>query len=354
MIEGDLSKLGFDDFFRKGGDDCLHDGFSYARVTEVNKNSYVVSDGSNEMTAELSGKFLFGADSAVDFPTVGDWVTVQAMDNNTHAIVHSVLPRKTLIRRKTSGNRIDFQLIVSNIDYGLVVMSAEHVNYNLLDRYLVMLNESGIEPVATVSKTDLKPAAEIDAIVDGLSKITGNVVAVSTRTEGGTDALANILVPGKTYCLLGQSGVGKSSLLNKLLGTSLLEVGEVREWDGRGRHTTVRRQLVRLDSGSLFIDTPGIRELGNFQVDKGLDKTFDEFSSFALQCRFSDCSHTHEKGCAVIAAVENGDISEDRYRNFLKLRKESEFYDMSYLDRRKKDKSFGKMVRHVKKVKGVE
>ncbi|MHC4270412.1 MAG: ribosome small subunit-dependent GTPase A [Planctomycetota bacterium] len=352
MNDENLKKLGFDDFFQKGSSDYLQEEFSYARVTEVNKNSYVVSNGNSEMSAELSGKFLFNADAATDFPTVGDWVTVQTMDNYTQAIVHSILPRKTLIKRKTSGNRIDFQLIASNIDYGLVVQSADRFNFNLLDRYLVMLNESGIEPVVIISKIDLSSTPEIDALIDSLSKLSNKVLAISNNTEGGTDALADILIPGKTYCLLGQSGVGKSSLLNRLLGSCVLDVGKVREKDGRGRHTTARRQLVCIDSGSIFIDTPGIRELGNFQVDKGLDKTFDEFSSFALQCRFSDCSHTHEKGCAVIAAVENGDIEEDRYRNLLKLKKESEFYDLSYQERRKKDKSFGKMIKNYKKMKG--
>jgi ribosome biogenesis GTPase len=132
----------------------------------------------------------------------------------------------------------------------------------------------------------------------------------------------------------------------------MFDVSEVREKDGKGMHTTVRRQLVCINSGCIFIDTPGIRELGNFQVELGLDITFDEFFSFALHCRFSDCSHTHEKGCAVIAAVENGDIDEDRYRNFLKLKKEAEFYDLSYQEKRKKDKSFGKMIKNHKKMKG--
>jgi len=148
--------------------------------------------------------------------------------------------------------------------------------------------------------------------------------------------------------------VGKSSLLNRLLGSSLLDVSEVRKKDGKGRHTTVKRQLIRLNSGCIFIDTPGIRELGNFQVELGLNKTFDEFSSFAPHCRFSDCSHTHEKGCAVTAAVKNSDIDEDRYRNFLKLKKESEFYDLSYQEKRKKDKSFRKMVKGHKKLKGIK
>jgi len=352
MNDENLKKLGFDDFFQNVSSDYLKDEFSLARVIAVNKNTYVLSDGKNEIGAELSGKFIFSADNSTDYPTVGDWVTIQAMENYTHAIVHSVLPRKTSIKRKASGKRIEFQLIASNIDYGVIVQSANHINLNLLDRYLVMLNESGIDPIVIISKIDLASDSEIDAVTDSLSKLSNKALAISNNTEGGTDALTNILIPGKTYCLLGQSGVGKSSLLNRLLGSCVFDVSEVREKDGKGRHTTVSRQLICTNSGSIFIDTPGIRELGNFQVELGLDITFDEFSSFALHCHFSDCSHTHEKGCAVIAAVENGDIDEDRYRNFLKIKKESEFYDLSYREKRKKDKSFGKIIKNHKKMKG--
>lgn len=347
-----LKTLGFDDFFQKASSDYLQDDFSLARVIELNKNIYDVSDGKSVIRAELSGKFLFSTGSATDYPTVGDWVVVEAKKNNTHAIVHSVLPRKTVIKRKISGKQIGFQLIGSNIDYGLILQSAKHINLNLLDRYLIMLNESGIEPVVIISKIDLASASEIDAVAESLSKLTNKTLVISNHTEGGTKALTDILIPGKTYCLLGQSGVGKSSLLNRLLGSCRFDVSEVRESDGKGRHTTVRRQLVCIDSGSIFIDTPGIRELGNFQVELGMDITFGEFSSFERQCRFSDCSHTHEKECAVIAAVKNGDIDEDRYRNFLKLKKESKFYDLSYQKKRKKTKTIGKVIKNHKNKKG--
>ncbi len=345
-------KLGYDEYFRREMMDSLQDGFSLARVIEVSRNSYMVADGRHEMVAELSGKFLFNVESTTDYPTVGDWVTIQAMEDYTLAIVHSVLARKTVLKRKESGNRTDFQLIAANIDYGLIVQSADKVNFNLLDRYLVMLHEGGISPVVIISKTDLVSLPDIDAIAESLSRLSCQVLLISNKADGGVDELKKNIISGKTYCLLGQSGVGKSSLLNNLLEANVLKVGEVREKDGRGRHTTVRRQLVSLASGSLFIDTPGIRELGNFQIGQGLERAFDDFSAYSTGCRFTDCTHTHEQGCAVIAAVEKGDITKDRYENFIKLRKESEFYDMSYQEKRRKDMSFGKMVKNYKKMRG--
>ena len=187
----------------------------------------------------------WGLEDNTDFPTVGDWVAIQALDNYSLAIIHYTLPRKTLLKRKEPGKKIEFQLIASNIDYGLIVQSANSLNLNCLERYLVMLN----------------------------------------------------------------------------------------------------------DSGSIFIDTPGMRELGNFGIAEGIDQTFEEISSYSKKCRFRDCTHVHENGCSVIEAVEQGQIDIKRYQNFLKLKKESEFYEMSYLEKRMKNKTFGKMVKNYKKMK---
>lgn len=353
MNTNDIERLGYDSLQKEAAEEQLGDGFSVVRVIEVNKNNYVVSDGSHEMPGELSGKFMFNAENPTDYPTVGDWVSAKILDNNTLALLHSVLPRKTLLKRKEAGKRIDYQLIAANIDVGFVVQSADHVNQNLLDRYLVMLYESGIRPVAVFSKIDLLSPSEIETLHQTLSTLTTEYLLISNTTEKGTEQLSSMLMPGKTYCLLGQSGVGKTSLLNSLLHSNVLKVGEVREVDGRGRHTTVKRQLVHLDSGSMFIDTPGMRELGNFEIQHGLDQAFEDFASYAKNCRFRDCTHMHEDGCAILEAVDRGEIEESRYRNYVKITKESEFYEMSYKEKRKKDKSFGRMVKNFKKRKGM-
>lgn len=342
-------RLGYDEYIGSVDTNFIEGELSPARVIEVNKNSFVVSDGIHEMPAELSGKFIFDTEDSLDFPTVGDWIAIQALDNYMHAIIHKVLPRKTLLKRKEPGKRIDFQLIAANIDFGLVVQSAEHPNFNLLDRYIVMLNDSGIEPIIVFSKTDLLSSSELDALKMDLLKTRNHFLLISNVAEGGVKALSDNLLPGKTYCLLGQSGVGKTSLLNSLLGADMFKVNEVREKDGKGKHTTVRRQLIYLDSGSIFIDTPGMRELGNFEIEAGLDLTFDDFSEYASRCRFRNCTHTHEEGCAIIEAVQKGIIEEDRFRNYLKLKKESAHYAMSYHEKRKKEKSFGKIIKNYKK-----
>ncbi len=350
MENNDIKKLGFSESLKKSALELIKDGSSIARVIVVNKNSYIISTGIHEMIAELTGKFLFDAQSATDLPTVGDWVTIQAFDNYTFAIIHSVLPRRTILKRKESGKRIDFQLIAANIDFGLVLQPADQINLKLLDRYFVMLNECKIEPIVVISKIDLLSSQQIELLKSELCKLRAQFIIISNIADKGTDELSGKLIPYKTYCLLGKSGVGKTSLLNVLLHDDALKVNEIREKDGRGRHTTVRRQLICLDSGSIFIDTPGMRELGNFEIDTGLEKTFEEVFSHSQRCRFKDCTHTHEAGCAILQAVKDGEIEEDRYNSFIKLKKEADFYETSFLDRKNKAKSFGKMKQNYNKL----
>ncbi len=348
----ELEKLGYAEWVATKSEEYLDDDFSIARVVEVHKNNYTVSNGSHDISAELSGKFLFAIENSVEYPTVGDWVVVQCFDNYSLAIIHHILPRKSLLKRKDPGKAVAFQLIAANIDYALIMQAVDsNFNLNRLERYFVMIHESKIQPIVILSKTDLLSEDELSEISERIKRFNDKYLflPISSVTQDGIETLEKELEPNKTYCLLGSSGVGKTTLLNKLLGEHRFQVSEVREKDSKGRHTTVRRQLIRLESGSIFIDTPGMRELGNFAVDTGLDETFDEIVSFSSQCRFKDCTHTHEEGCAVKEAVENGRIDKDRYRNFFKIQKEAEYYDMSHLEKRKKDKSFGKMVKNIKK-----
>ena len=347
-----LKQIGYDEWFHNKSREFLNDDFSVARIVEVNKNNYKVSNGRHDIFAEISGKFLYNIENSLGYPTVGDWVVVQYFDDNSLAIIHHLVPRKSLLKRKDPGKDVEFQLLAANIDYAFIMQSADSdFNLNRLERYLVMVNESKIQPIVVLSKTDLISDNDLAEINGSMKRFKNKYrfLPISNVTDDGIGSLQKELQPGKTYCLLGSSGVGKTTLLNKLIGEKLFEVNEVREKDSKGRHTTSRRQLICLESGSIFIDTPGMRELGNFAVPTGLEETFDEIAYYSSQCRFKDCTHTHEAGCAIIDAVEKGIIDDDRYNNFLKIQKETGHYEMSYFEKRRKDKAFGKMMKNYKK-----
>lgn len=325
-----------------------------ARVVAVHKERFVVTDGSSEIRAELAGRYLHRAGSALDLPTVGDWVSAEFLDDRTHAIIHDVLPRSSLMKRKSPGRNVDYQLIGANIDTAFVVQSLDHdFNPRRLERYLVMIHESGIVPVVLFSKSDLCDEDEKKNRLAGISDLlTGlQVITFSNQSGKNLDRIAALLEPEKTFCLVGSSGVGKSTLLNRLLGNERLETRAVRAKDSKGRHTTTARQLIRLPSGAMIIDTPGMRELGNLFVETGIGQTFAEIEALARQCRFSDCSHGSEKGCAIQRAMDDGKLSRKRFENYLAMQRESAFNAMSYREKREKDRAFGKMVRSVMKHK---
>jgi ribosome biogenesis GTPase len=318
-----------------------------ARVVSVHRDRYTVFNGSEEAFAELSGNFLYTADSATDLPTTGDWVYADFYDKNTHAIIHSMLPRKTLLKRKSAGKQVDFQLIAANIDVAFIVQSADY-NFNLrrLERYLVMVNESGITPIVLLSKCDLISQTEIRELEDKIRAISPKVTvhAFSNLSGDNIDTIKNYLSQGNTYCLLGSSGVGKTTLLNGILGSEQYETQSVSKKQNKGRHTTTSRELIQLENGAMIIDTPGMRELGSLSVDTGIDETFSEIIELSHDCKFGNCSHTNEKGCAILYAIGEGGLSEQRYKNYIKMKKESEFNEMSFYEKRKKDKDFGKLT----------
>jgi len=349
-----LEKIGYGPWFQSRVDDekaLVHD---VARVVSVHRDSYIITRGAGDVYAELSGNLSYTTDSTSDLPTTGDWVYADFFDDDTHAIVHGVFPRKSLIKRKAAGKLIDWQLIAANIDVAFIIQSVDQdFNLRRLERYLVMVNESGIVPVILLSKCDLITEQELGEIESSVLDITPQitVLAFSNLNGKNIDGIKNSLQKGQTYCLLGSSGVGKTTLLNSIVGGDYFETRTVSTKTSKGRHTTTSRELVQLENGAMLIDTPGMRELGNMSVDAGIDETFSEIQALSQSCKFGNCSHTNEKGCAILAAINNGGLSEQRYKNYMKMKKEAAFNDMSYFEKRKKDRDFGKLIKSTLKSK---
>ena len=347
-----LEKLGLEKCFVETVASKSLESFELARVVAVHKDSYTISNGEVDVLAELVGKILFSASSPIDYPAVGDWVLVNFYDEDTFAIIHEILSRKSLLKRKTPGKKIDFQLIAANIDVAFIVQSLnENFNLRRLERYLVMANQSNIQPIVLLSKSDLLGREDIESKIDEIQKIMPRLLVLpfSNENESGLARVKEIMQPSRTYCLLGSSGVGKTTLLNNLIGESKYKTKIVSKKESKGQHATTHRQLIQLGCGALVVDTPGMREIGVFSVSTGLEETFSEIVKLAEQCQFNDCTHDREKGCAVLGAVERGVLSADRYQNYIKMNKESNYNEMSYLQKRKKDKQFGKHCKAVMK-----
>ncbi len=347
----DLDRLGFDKWFEDRVGDLQQPGQCIARITAVDRGAFLVRNERGETVAELAGKLRFATESAGELPCVGDWVCVQFHDSGGPAIVHAVLPRRSFLRRKCPGKAVDFQMIAANIDTAFIVQGCGY-DFNLarLDRYLVMAGEGRIEPCVVLSKTDLISPEELEQTLDQVrcTRTSMRVLALSNTTGAGLQEFRAGLAPGKTYCLLGSSGVGKTTLINRLFGRDALDTKPVSA-TGEGVHTTTRRQLLVLDNGALLIDTPGMRELGILGASDAVSATFSEIDDYSANCRFGNCTHTNEPGCAVLKAVKDGHLTEERYQSYLKLKKETEHYDLSYIEQRQKDRAFGRFIKSAKK-----
>lgn len=348
-----LKSLGYNDWYAVQEDASLLEKYDLARVVSVQKGSCVVSKGDEDVFAKMAGSLFHKADSTLEIPTTGDWVYVQFKEG-AQASVRAVLPRKTLLKRKTPGKRVNYQLIAANIDVAFIVQAADsNLNLRRIERYLVMVNESNIKPIILLSKCDLVDSKKIEEIKKEILTIAPNTEfwAFSNFDEENICKIKDSLIPTQTYCMIGVSGVGKSTLINNVVGEEVFETQAVREGDNKGRHTTTSRELIVLDNGAILIDTPGMRELAQMSVEQGLDETFSEIVELTNYCKFNNCSHSNEKGCAVLAAIEEGILSKKRYENFLKMKKESDFHDMSYSQKKNRDKALAKKIKSVKKSK---
>ncbi|MBK8016154.1 MAG: ribosome small subunit-dependent GTPase A [Betaproteobacteria bacterium] len=346
-----LEALGWDAWFEEQA--RLHCGPAgvVARVAAVDRDQLLLLNESGAFRGKLSGKYLYQSASSAEWPCVGDWVCVDKATADQFGMVQGVLARKTSLRRKAAGESVEFQMIAANVDVVIVVQSC-HYDFNLkrLERYLVMARDGGATPCVLLTKTDLVEPAEVAALIAQIrtAGIDVPVLTLSNVTREGMAELRDALESGKTYCFVGSSGVGKSTLINGLVGREAQQTGGV-SGTGEGRHTTVRRELVVLENGAMVIDNPGMREFGVLGAEGGIEASYADIISRAGHCRFRDCTHVNEPGCAVLQALESGEIGTEHYENFLKLRRESGYHQLSQVEKRKKEKDFGRFVHSVKK-----
>ena len=323
------------------------------RVVSQHKDRYTLKTISGDINAELIGNLRFTALSNNELPAVGDWVAISKYDENK-ALIHAVFPRRSVLERKAIGKLGQTQIIATNIDYGIIVQSVNRdFNINRLERYLTICYASQIEPIVILSKIDLIEKQDLERLLSQVRARNKNVslYAISNHSNLGIDEIKSLLIKGKTYCLLGSSGVGKSTLINTLSGAKIMQTGEISKGIDRGKHVTSHRELFVIGNGGILIDNPGMREVGISDSSEGLEMTFDMIMELSANCKYSNCTHTVEKGCAVLSAMDNGEIDESSYHNYMKLEKEKEFFESSVAEKRKKDKDFGKMIKHFKKVK---
>ncbi len=357
-----LVELGFSEWFADQIDPDTENDLTVARVTAIHKGECEVSDGETTRSAKMTGRMRHRAQSKLDYPTVGDWVLVKDFTDEDFGSIRRVLKRRSELKRKSAGRTTRYQLIAANIDIAFI-MQALGPGYNLqrLERYLVMVNESGIEPVVLLSKSDLLTPEELAVkVAEAEERMPGVRLHVFSNVddEGLEDVMA-LFEPGKTYCVIGVSGVGKTTLLNKLLDEEdYLFTLPVRESDGKGLHSTTWRELITLENGAHVVDTPGMRELGNLDVNEGIEETFDDILALSAHCKFNDCSHVNTKGCAVAEAVERGELSEKRYANYIRLIKEASYHEQTALEKRDQDRKLSRFYRSAqginRKIKGSE
>jgi ribosome biogenesis GTPase len=354
-----LAALGWDDRLRDAFQPFRQDGLMPARVSLEHTHIYRVMTEDGELLARVAGRIRHHATGRTDFPAVGDWVAIEPPTHGGDARIVGILPRRSRFSRRAAGDPTEEQIVAANIDTVFLVAGLDNdFNLKRIERYLLVAFESGASPVVVLNKADLveDPQGRADEVA--ARAIGVPIHPVTTRRPESLEALRAYLGFGKTAALLGSSGVGKSTIVNRLIGHDLMRTRDVREADSRGRHTSSNRQLVLLPEGGILIDTPGMRELQLWDSGDAFAQTFTDIDAFAAECRFRDCSHRREPGCAVRAAVDAGDLPQERYDSFLKLAAEQEHQarqqdQRALLEQKRKWKVISKAAnKHIKDKRG--
>ncbi len=341
--------LEFENYRKSQG---LH-SFGVGRVISEHKERYLVKTMEGEFEADIIGNLRFSAQKRSDFPAVGDWVAISEYDEDK-VLIHGVFTRQTIIERQAVGKQGEKQIIATNIDFAFIVLAVDRdFNINRIERYLTICNASRVEPMIVLTKIDLIEEAELSALISEVESRIKQVpiVTISNESLVGIRQLEERIIKGKTYCLLGSSGVGKSSLTNNLSGKQSMKTNAISISTSKGRHVTSHRELLLLENGGILIDNPGMREVGIADSSDGLEITFGTIAALSKNCRFNDCTHTTETGCAVISALEIGELNRSSYENYMKMEREKEHFESTIAEKRNKDKEFGKMVKHYKSIK---
>lgn len=346
-----LDDLGYNDKIEKSRIENNLEDFEIGRVISEHKERYIVKTEKGEFEAEITGNLRFSAKGREDFPAVGDWVALTIYDSG-FSIIHGILPRFSIISRQAVSQFGEVQIIATNIDYAFLIQAVDRdFNINRLERYLTICYSSDVSPIIVLSKTDLIDEQRMNGILNDIKLRIKNVpvIAISNETQNGYEAIKKTIEKGKTYCMLGSSGVGKSTLLNNLSGRTIMRTDTISQSTNKGRHVTSHRELIILENGGILVDNPGMREVGIADTTSGLEITFDKIVSLSQNCKFKDCTHTRETGCSILEAVEKGDIDKNSYENYLKLEREKAHFELTVVEKRKKDKELGKIIKNYKK-----
>ena len=318
-----LIKFGWNKYFENEFKSSKEQGFIPARIAVENKERYLIYTNRGIFPAEVTGRLLYSAASPADLPKVGDWVSILFFGDEKKGIIHNILKRKTKISRKSADRKTEEQIIAANIDKSFIVQSLDS-NFNLqrLERYITMSIEGGVQPVIILNKIDLvqnpnKFKIAVDAIAGDFK-----IILTGALSGEGIQKISSSISEGETVVLIGSSGVGKSTIINKLIGEEVQKTQRLSGYAGKGKHTTTKREMILLPSGGILIDTPGMRELAVWKSESGFDETFSDIEELSRKCKFKDCRHETETGCAILQAISSGSLDERRLMNYKKLQKE--------------------------------